>query len=100
MMISTTTIAAATPIQNMTFTREDASCAAARLPLATLGLTRVAYMTAKMPNGQNKMTVQTAMAQCGLTATMPWVAGGGVRGRAGGAGRGGGGGTGDSHHLT
>ena len=57
-------------IQNRTFTCEDAFCAAARSPLATLGLTRAAEMTAKMPNGQKKKTVQTAMAQCGLIATM------------------------------
>jgi hypothetical protein len=57
-------------IQNRTFTREDAFCAAARSPLATLGLTRAAEMTAKIPTGQQKKTDQTAMAQCGLIATM------------------------------
>ena len=57
-------------IQNRTFTREDAFCAAARFPSATLGLTRAAEMTAKIPTGHQKMTDQTAMAQCGLIARM------------------------------
>jgi hypothetical protein len=58
-------------IQNRTFTREDAFCAAAGSPLATLGLTRAADMTAKTPTGQKRMTDQTAMAQCGLIAALP-----------------------------
>jgi hypothetical protein len=56
--------------QNRAFTCEDAFCAAARFPPTTLGLTREAEMTAKIPIGQKKMTEKTAMAQCGLIATM------------------------------